>query len=90
MEYREIINNLMSDGVIYRCQGILVCLKRRIVDPDIVEIIKGLKNDRVVIMGRKVSSYAQATLGILGIEPYDGDDAEEKEFIPELIKYTSG
>lgn len=80
----DIVSKLKSDGAIYRCQGILECLKGNIQDKSVLDLVSKLKNDNVVILGRKISSYAIAALDILGVEKYSGEDVEIVEFIPEL------
>ena len=84
MAYKEIIDKLKNDGAIYRCQAIFECLERQIQDPEVFIAISDLKNDKVRILGRKISSYALATLDILGKETYKGNDVEVQELIPEL------
>lgn len=87
MEYNETINKLTSDGAGFRCQGIIECLENNIKIPQAIEALKKLKNDSVIILGRKVSSYAIAALDILGAEKYSGDDEEIRETIPVLKEY---
>ncbi|MBQ4424573.1 MAG: hypothetical protein II882_02415 [Lachnospiraceae bacterium] len=89
MAYREVINKLTDAGAVFRCQGILECLEKSMNAPDVAEAMKLLKNDGVVIMGRKISSYAQAALDILGIERYNGNDPEVIELIPDLKEYLA-
>ncbi len=89
MAYRELINKLTDEGAVFRCQGILECLKKGVNTPDAAEAMKRLKNDGVVIMGRRISSYAQAALDILGIEKYKGNDEEVIELIPDLKEYMA-
>ncbi len=84
MELREIINKLQSDGALFRCQGILAAIKERSNDPEIIKHIQALKNDRVLILGREVSTYAIAALDILGKEKYEGNDFFIKDFIENL------
>ncbi len=86
MEYKETIDKLTNDGAIYRCQGIIDCLKKHITDQQVVEAIGRLKNDNVVILGRRVSSYALAALDIIGVEKYSGNDDEVRELIPDLTE----
>lgn len=84
MERKKVINRLMSDGAIYRCQGIVYAAKQNMSDEEIVKLIQGLKNDPVWLLGRQVGWYAIAALEMLGVEKYTGDDHLVKEFIADL------
>ena len=87
MAYREIISKLKSDGALFRCQGILDCLENNATDSSVIAAISSLKSDDVIILGRKVSSYALAALDALGIETYHGDEEEVRDLIPALKSY---
>lgn len=41
MEHREVTKLLMSDGALYRLQGIFECLDNHIVDEDIIDAFPG-------------------------------------------------
>ena len=42
-----------------------------------------MRNDKVLVLGRRVYSYAYAALDFLGIEKYSGED----EDVPDLILF---
>ena len=88
MGSKRIINKLTSDGALFRCQGILECLQSGDKDPHIIDALKNLIGDSVVIMGRKISSYAAAALDILDVETYNGTDEEVIDLIPDLKAYV--
>ncbi len=84
MEYNEIISNLTSDGAGWRCKGIMGCLTAHVFNDEIQKILYELKSDDVIILGRKVGSYAKAALDILGGEAYEGDEEEVLDLIAGL------
>lgn len=84
MERKEIINRLKSDGAIYRCQGIILAAMENMADEETVQLLRGLKKDPVMILGREVGWYAISALEMLGAEKYDGDDSLVLRLISEF------
>ena len=90
MERKEIINNLMSDGALYRCQGIVFAAMENMTDEKTVSLLRNLKKDRVMKLGREVGWYAISALEMLGVEKYGGDEDLVLRFIsefPALVLY---
>lgn len=87
----EILNKLNSEGALYRCQGIIECVRSDSKEQAVVEKLNTLRDDRVLVLGRPVGSYAKAALCIMGIENNDGDEevAELIEGIPQIIEKSS-
>ncbi len=79
-----IIEKLKSTGAAYRFNGIMGCLEKGVLLKEEIDLLKTLTQDEVVIAGRKISVYASAVLDLLGIEKYDGKDADIKQLIAEL------
>ena len=75
------IEKLNSSGAAERLNGIITCLDGRIASHEEIEKIKELKNDKVIIAGRTLGTYAIVVLDVLGIEPYTGNDKDIKDFI---------
>lgn len=86
MGNKKIIDNLMSDGAIFRCQGLIAAVKEKANTPEVIKAMSALKNDEIEILGRKVSSYAFAALDVLGAEKYSGTDPEVFDLIPFFIQ----
>lgn len=84
MERKKVINNLMSDGALYRCDGIIKAAKENLADAEVVKALKRLKNDPVIVFGRAVAWYATAALDFIGAEKYSGDDPDLSQFIKEF------
>ena len=89
MERKEIINNLMSKGAIYRCQGIICAAMENMTDEKTISLLRNLKKDRVMILGREVGWYAISALEMLGAEKYTGDDDLVLRFISEFPQIVS-
>ncbi|MBQ1771029.1 MAG: hypothetical protein II000_03645 [Clostridia bacterium] len=83
MKKKEMIGRLTSTGALFRCQGIIAAAQERNTDPEVIEAISALRNDKVLVLGRRVYSYAYAALDFLGIEKYSGED----EDVPDLILF---
>ena len=83
MGYKGIIDSLKSDGAIFRCQGIADAVKEHANTPAVIKAMTALKNDDVIILGRRVGAYARAALDVIGVEEYKGNDPD----IIELITY---
>ena len=81
MGRNEVISRLTSDGAMYRCQGIINAAKSNLAYDDVIEALRRLKKDRVLVLGREVSWYATAALDAMGVEKYTGEDQELLRFI---------
>lgn len=57
------------------------CVLNNITDQDCVEVIKELKNSKACGFGIDVAQAAVATLDILGIEKYEGNNKLIKSYI---------
>lgn len=84
MERKKIINNLKSDGALFRCQGIALAAIHKMADEETVRLLRELKKDRIWILGRQVGWYAIAALDFLGVEKYSGNDPEVLRFVSEF------
>lgn len=83
-EEKRILDDLYHDGAAFRARGISECIRMRAVTPRIVDALKKLKNDKVVLLGSSLSDLAVATLDIIGGEKYHGDDADVLNLIKGL------
>ncbi len=87
MGNKRIIDKLTSDGALFRCQGILECIDKDIKDPEVINAVSQLKDDKVIVLGRRVSTWARTALDVLGVEAYIGDDEEVLDFIRDMKRY---
>ena len=85
MASKERIDKLTSDGAVFRCQGLMECLKTNETSEEVVNLIQGLTTDSVIMLGRPVSALATAVLDRLGITPYTGTDQAIIAFINTTI-----
>ncbi len=90
MESRIIIYNLAHSGALFRLRAILLSIINRVQDPDVLQAIAKLKNDKVMMLGRPVSAYAIAALDILGQEKYQGNDPDIIELVEALPELQFG
>ena len=77
----------MSKGALYRCNGILYAVKEGMTDEETINLLRGLKKDSVLIMGRPVGWYAISALEMLGAEKYTGSNPDILSFIPIFKSY---
>ncbi len=68
------MGKLIHSGAAFRANGIADCVKYHVTSFDIVEQLKKLKNDQVMVIGWTVSQCAIAALDVLGEEKYSGKD----------------
>ena len=81
---KRILDLLNHDGAAFRGKGIASCVQLRLNTPLISEALLKLKDDKVVLLGRPISSYAIAALDIVGAEKYQGDDTDIRALIDGL------
>ena len=78
------IAKLQNKAALYRFEGLLECLDGKVLSSDEINAIKHLKEDSVIVCGRKLLCYAFAILDILGIEKYSGSNIDIKRLIIDL------
>ena len=76
-------DNLKSENLIDRLNGIIMCYDDRNVSDEELALLYGLMKDNRVIGGRRLSSYAVAALYLLGIKSLKLDE-DAKFLVNEL------
>jgi hypothetical protein len=70
-----------AQGAIYNMNAIVWTTKNKLKNIELISNIKALKNNDISINGRTVGQFATASLDILNIEKYNGNDILIKELI---------
>ncbi len=74
VSHQDIMDKLIHSGASFRANGIFECVKYHVISFDIVEQLKKLKDDQVMVIGWTVSQCAIAALDVLKVEKYSGED----------------
>jgi hypothetical protein len=74
-------NGFNAKGAIYRVNAIAWATKNNIIDEELIAYIKKSINDNTLISGYTVGQFALASLDILNIQKYQGDDISVKNLI---------
>lgn len=70
-----------AKGAIYHINAIAWTTKNNIKNAGLISSIKKLTNDNTLISGYTVGQFALASLDILNIQKYQGDDVSVKNLI---------
>ena len=100
MENNELLNRVKSGdeeaiaialkhkGAIYRINALINIVRHSIVDsPKIIELTYTLLQDSIMLDGYEVSDFAYATLDLIGIESYSGDNQRVKALIDSRFEF---
>ena len=74
-------NDLHSQDSIAQAYAMRACCMFELSSPKIIEGLKKLKQSTEVAMWQKISEVATATLDIIGVEKYNGDNPAIIEII---------
>lgn len=87
MSINELVDALRHENFLVRSGAIWEVANRRVLNDDIILLLKKLKKDETVFWPPvKVQDLAFAALDILGIEKYSDDNAYVKGFIKTKMK----
>ncbi len=85
---KAIIIALKHKGAIYRINALINIVRHSIVDSSkIIELVYQLLEDGIILDGYKVSDFAYATLDLIGIESYCGDNSKVKALIDSRFEF---
>lgn len=88
-EREAILKGLSHPGAIYRMNAIGQVYLNNMRDAEIIEKLKVLKADDVMLDGYTVGDFAVAALHNFGIEKYEGDKRTLKELIDSKFGFLS-
>ena len=76
-----ILEALQAGSYFCKVKAMITCAKYNIKSDEITEAIKQLKGIEAVMLGSTVGEYAEATLHVLDVEKYNGNNS----FVLDLI-----
>ena len=88
-EREALLKGLSHPGAIYRMNAIGQVYLNNMRDAEIIEKLKVLKADDVMLDGYTVGDFAVAALHNFGIEKYEGDKRTLKELIDSKFGFLS-
>lgn len=68
------IEKMKSSSSPNRFSGIMDCIRDRNVSSEEKQVLLSLKNDKAILGGRRIASYAIAALVVLGFEKSTNDE----------------
>lgn len=83
----SIVENLNKNGSFFKFNGIVECVRAKLITEETIFRLKQLKSDKSQIAGHTIADFSVAALDILGVENYTGNDAAIADLIKSKLNF---
>ena len=84
---KAIMDGITSSSPIEFLNAMIFGTRLGIVNAKFIESVKNAENNETVMMGVQISEFAKASLDILGIKEYRGDEKRIKDMIESKFEF---